>query len=145
MFGDPKQIVLLRSFRNAALIFIACLSLVTSSLGACICPHHETENLKPALSCHSETHETLITESDTEATHAESPCICFRDFSPVILNKSENKRPVIQKESSAAVELYSFGPVVFAIVRSPAMFAGDRTLYKTAYSRSAPSRAPPRL
>ena len=131
--------------KRAAYIVLTCMSLVISSFGACICPHHETESEKPTLSCHSTSHEAKVADADPGANRAETPCICVRDHSPVILNKAERKKSVEQKKQVASIEIPSVRPVCqVAIAESPATDT-DPELYKTLYSRNAPSRAPPRL
>ena len=129
--------------KQAALILVACLSLVVSSLGACICPHHETKAEKPTLSCHSTLHEAA--DADSNSSRAEAPCICIRDSLPVILNKSERKRADLLPETVEGNEFSITAPMFGFVSQVPSLLPVRIFTYQELYSRSAPSRAPPRL
>ena len=134
-----------RKTQQAAFILLACMSLVISSFGACICPHHETEIEKLTLSCHSTSHEAEFAESVSGANKAETPCICVRDYSPVILNKAERKKSIEQKDQVASIAIPSVDPVDEVATAVPLITDTGPNLYKLLHSKSAPSRAPPRL
>src|SRR5688572_17497864 len=138
-----------RTFRNkgahALFILLACFSLVISSVGACLCPHHETRPEKAGLSCHSRSHGTEASESNADDNRLESLCICVRHSSPVVLNKSNKKKTDDQKHPIAPFDLPVFESAVHFVPNNSIakttwpFFQGD------VHGLSAPSRAPPRL
>ena len=132
--------------KQTLFILFACASLVVSTFGACLCSHHETEAEKTKLSCHSTSHETeAVQTTDPGNPKLESLCICVRESSPAIFNKSDRKKSEGQKEVAAAVELPQFEPLYSAIISKTASYPVRKSFQSSFHRISAPSRAPPRL
>lgn len=130
--------------KQTLFILLACVSLVVSTFGACLCPHHKTESEEPRLSCHSTSHETEILQADTGTLKLDLLCICSSEASPAILNKSERKKFDGQTDV-AAMAPPQFDPIYTVVISTPAVFS-DRDSFQISLHRiSAPSRAPPRL
>ena len=139
-----RRLIYTKNVKQAVLIVLACFSLVTALLGACVCPHHESSD-ETSLSCHSESHDMQMPEGDSNATRAETPCVCYRDPSPVILTKSERKKAVEQKDQSAAISVSFVESVTHVAVATRPITDTRPDPHKFTHSRSAPSRAPPSL
>lgn len=136
--------VMKRQVKQTLFILLACASLVLSTFGACICPHHEPKPEKTELSCHS-SHKTESVQTDPVDQKLDSQCICVREVSPAIFNKSDRKKSDGQKETAAPVVLLPLNLDHFDVISSPASYP-ERVSSQSSFHRiSAPSRAPPRL
>jgi hypothetical protein len=141
---SSRRSIQIKNAKQAIFVLLACFSLVTASLGACVCPHHESSD-ETSLSCHSESHDMQMSEGGSNANRAEIPCVCFRDPSPVILTKSERKKAVEQKDQATSVSVPFDESVTYGAVATRPITDTGPDSYKYTHRRSAPSRAPPRL
>jgi hypothetical protein len=143
--GSVTTASMLGRAKQTLSILLTCASLVVSALGACICRHHETKAEEPKLSCHSASHETETAKSDPREPKFDSQCICIREVSPAIFNKSDRKKSDGQKETATPILLPELDRDHFAIISSPASYPDRVSIQSNFHRISAPSRAPPRL
>jgi hypothetical protein len=143
--GSVTTASMLGRAKQTLFVLLTCASLVVSTLGACICPHHKTKAEKPKLSCHSASHETETAKSDPREPKFDSQCICIREVAPAIFNKSDRKKSDGQKETARAVVLPELDRDQFAIISSPASYQDRVSIQSSFHRTSAPSRAPPNL
>jgi hypothetical protein len=137
--------VIVRRGKQTLFVLLACASLVVSSFGACLCPHHETDVEQTKLSCHSASHEKESVRTDSGAPKLQSLCVCAADSSPAIVNKSDRKKADGKSEVRAHSALQHFEPVVSILISDGAFYPDADPFQSGTHRTSAPSRAPPRL
>ncbi|HEX8251158.1 MAG TPA: hypothetical protein VF599_23490 [Pyrinomonadaceae bacterium] len=142
----------MRELKQFSLILGLMLSLVASSLGACVCSHHQEKAKTEAPSCHSQAAEdaaddaeqTNETDSPAETVTGGDACCCVQP-APKVVTKSETVKP---EKQTAALPTAATAPatIVFAAQVIPAQNYLPKPLYLTdSFYNLSPGRAPPRL
>ncbi|HEX8734475.1 MAG TPA: hypothetical protein VF721_04080 [Pyrinomonadaceae bacterium] len=150
--ANKRQSRQAQTLKQFVLISCCVLSLLASSVSACICPHHREKTLTEAPSCHSHAAENVAAVEQTN--NADSPetintsaseadaCCCVQP-APKVVAKSEN----VKLEKQAAAESAATPlAVVFAVQIVSVENNLPKPLYLTdSFYNLSPGRAPPRI
>jgi len=145
----------MRELKQFSLILGLMLSLVVSSLGACVCSHHQEQAKTETPSCHSHAaedaanHAEQTNDADSSAETintmlSEGDACCCAESAPKVVTKSETVKP--EKKTVALPTAAAPVTVVFAVQTVPAQNYLPKPLYLTdSFYNLSPGRAPPRL
>jgi hypothetical protein len=131
------------------LLVAAMLALSTSAIAACACTHHQSKAKAETPSCHRASHEAPSPEA-TEPVPTENwagtHCECaMPEVAPAIVVTSKLKE-MSPRNAEQATECVRVSLVESSdSVADPAITASVPKFHKRTFSRTGPSRAPPRL
>jgi hypothetical protein len=135
--------------KRAIFVLTALLSLVTSTIAACGCSHHEIAAAPVETSCHGTNHEAPeqpeTMEEAASGDKLETGCNCFvREPGPSLSSKS---RIPTDSSHQTPVELSPFEVDRKLVANSAgtASYYSAKALYNSRHGTRAPARAPPRL
>lgn len=143
----PKGMTGIFSKLKRAVGFISILSMLATSVAACTCSHHPTENAETESSCHShaksssEHHHSTADTADRGQNVSSSCCSCDQ-ASPRVVFKQDQKQSQVKP---AVTPSTSTDPRFVAISAETAIDNfRTRSFSHSILRSSTPSRAPPR-
>ena len=149
--ANKRQSRQAQTLKQFVLISCCVLSLLASSVSACICPHHQEKTLTEAPSCHSHATENAAAEQTNDADSPETiktsaseadACCCVQP-APKVVAKSET---VKLEKQAAALPAAAPPAVVFAVQVVSVENNLPKPLYLTdSFYNLSPGRAPPRI
>jgi cytoskeletal protein RodZ len=151
---NKRQSSRTQALKQFVLILCCVLSLLASSVSACICSHHQQQTETEAPSCHSHTAENVAAEQTNDAdspaktiiaSASDADACCCVQPAPKVAAQSETVKP---EKQAAALTTTAAAPRadVFIVRIIPVENRLPKPLYLTdSFYNLSPGRAPPRL